>query len=337
MKKALSISFVYIGLVIGAGFASGREIFEYFNLPSQQDFTGIILASLCFGILSYIIMSLSKSMKTKTFDSFLEEAAPKSFPLVKAFMYAFMFCGFFVMLAASGTLFQDTLSMPFGFGVVLLALFCFSVFAFDLKGIVVINSVLVPLMIAGMTALCISSILTGIPTFSTVAELRNNSVISALCYVSYNTITAGAVLVPLSAQHSKKTIITSVLFSGAVLGLLIFIVWLALNTYYNTILDAEMPLLTLAAIHGKTIKLLYASVLFMALCTTAISHGFGVLSKFRFQQTSDRIIAAALFCLVAMPFAKLGFSTLISRLYSIFGYIGLLWTVFIVYKYMKTN
>ena len=45
MKKALNISALYIGLVIGAGFASGREILEYFNLKNQRDLSGIILAT----------------------------------------------------------------------------------------------------------------------------------------------------------------------------------------------------------------------------------------------------------------------------------------------------
>lgn len=335
MKQTLSISSVYIGLVIGAGFASGREIFEYFSIPSRYDITGVVLASICFGLLSYIIMSLAKKLGTNTFDQFIGEASPKAAPLIKVFIYSFMFCGFFVMLSASGTLFQNTLSLPFGFGVSLLSLFCFSVFAFDLKGIVTINNILVPLMLVGMTLLCVFSFLIGIPAFSSLGNIKNNFLISSLCYVSYNTITAGAVLVPLSSKQSSKTIIRASLISAAVIGILIFIVWLTLNLYYDTIFAAEMPLLNLAAFHGEIFKILYASVLFMALCTTAISHGFGILSKFHFKKSSDRIIVAALLCLVAMPFAKFGFSALIEKLYSAFGFLGLFWTAIVIYRYMK--
>ena len=45
MKQGFNLAFVYIGLVIGAGFASGREIMEYFNFPSGTDHSGIILAT----------------------------------------------------------------------------------------------------------------------------------------------------------------------------------------------------------------------------------------------------------------------------------------------------
>ena len=336
MKQILSISFVYIGLVIGAGFASGREIFEYFNIPSQTNVGGVALSTLWFGLISYIIMSLAQSLRANTFEDFIERVAPKAAPVVKIFMYAFMFCGFFVMLSASGTLFQDTLDTSFGAGVLALAGFCFAVFAFDLRGIVTINTILVPLMLVGMVILCITSALAGIPTFSAFDAIKNNIFVSGLSYVSYNTITAGTVLVPLSACQTHKHLSRSAILSASILGLLIFLVWLTLNLFYSDIYSAEMPLLELAAFYGDTCKSLYAAVLFMALCTTAISHGFGILSKFQFKKKSDRIIAAAILCLIAMPFAKFGFSVLIAKLYSVFGYLGLIWTGMVIYRFLKT-
>ena len=49
MRQGLSLAFVYIGLVIGAGFASGREIMEYFNVPTQSDHRGVVLATVVHG------------------------------------------------------------------------------------------------------------------------------------------------------------------------------------------------------------------------------------------------------------------------------------------------
>lgn len=335
MKQALNVSFVYIGLVIGAGFASGREIFEYFNIPSRTNFSGILLAALCFALLAYIIMSLAKSFGTFDFDDFIQCAAPKLAPLVKLFMSAFMFCGYFVMLSASGTLFENTFSLPFGLGVFLLSALCFLVFVFDLSGIVAINTIMVPVMIVGMSILCIFSSVCGLPAFSAFEKLKANPLVSSLCYVSYNTVTAGAVLVPLAKLASPKQLKTAAFISGGILGVLIFGVWFALNLCYNNFFHAEMPLLELAAFYGHIPRTLYAVVLFMALCTTAISHGFGILSKFHFKSRTDRLIVAAVFCLAAMPFAKFGFSVLVSKLYAAFGFLGIFWTAIVIFRYLK--
>ena len=335
MKKALNISFVYIGLVIGAGFASGREIFEYFSIPSRTDFSGIILAALSFSLLSYIIMSLARSFDTFEFDDFIKHTTPKLAPLVKLFMWAFMFCGYFVMLSASGTLFEETFSLPFGLGVFLLSALCFLVFVFDLSGIVTVNTIMVPIMIVGMSLLCIISSICGLPAFSAFENLKANPLVSSLCYVSYNTVTAGAVLVPLAKIASSKQLKHAAFISGGILGVLIFSVWFALNLCYDNFFSAEMPLLELAAFYGYIPRTLYSIVLFMALSTTAISHGFGILSKFHFKNRTDRLIAAAVFCLAAMPFAKFGFSVLVSNLYAAFGFLGMFWTALVIFRYLK--
>ncbi len=335
MKKALKISLVYLGLVIGAGFASGREIFEYFNIPSQTDFTGIILASICFAGLSYIVMSLARYMEATTFDEFIFKISPRLSPIFKLFMTVFMFCGYFVMLSAGGTLFEIALSLPSGLGILAVSIFCFVVFVFDISGIVAISTILVPIMIAGMLVLCVLSSVLGMPAFSFLESMKSNSFTSVLCYVSYNTITAGAVLVPLSKTATPRNLKDSAVFSGIILGCLIFAVWFALNIYYDVLFSAEMPLLELADLYGGALKKIYALILFMSLCTTAIGHGFGILSKFSFETKADRVVVTALLCLLAMPFAKIGFSELISKLYGMFGILGLFWTGLLVFKFLN--
>ena len=335
MKEVINISAVFIGLVIGAGFASGREIFEYFNIPSQSDFTGIVIATISFGAICYIIMQLAQKHQCSDFDSMLKILSGRFAPLIRFFMFAYMFCGFFIMMSACGVLAEETFGVSRQFGIWLLAFVCFCVFSFDIKGLVTFNVVLVPIMVAGMIYICLSSLLQPLPAFALLDKIKTNPLISALCYVSYNTITAGAVLVPLSITVNKKQLVSASAISAGVLGLLIFIVWLTMNIFFDHLLLSEMPLLELAADNGIFTTYVYTIVLFMALCTTAVSQGFGILSNFKFSKVSKRIFAAATLCLLAVPFAGFGFSTLVSRLYSAFGYAGLVWTGILIKQYIK--
>lgn len=335
MKQIINISAVFIGLVIGAGFASGREIFEYFSLPSTSDFTGIVIAAISFGAICYIIMHLAQKYQCCDFDSLLGLLSGRFAPFVKFFMFSYMFCGFFIMMSACGVLAEETFGVSPQYGIWLLALVCFCVFSFDIKGLVAFNTVLVPLMVAGMLFVCLSSLFQPLPAFALFGNIKTNPLISALCYVSYNTITAGAVLVPLSAAANKKQLLGASAISGGVLGLLIFIAWLTMNIFFDRLLLSEMPLLELAADKGNFTTYIYTLVLFMALCTTAVSQGFGILAKFRFTKTTHRIFAAAVLCLFAIPFAGFGFSSLVSKLYSAFGYAGLVWTGVVIWRYVK--
>lgn len=336
MKKILSISSVFIGLVIGAGFASGKEIFTFFCLPSQTNFTGIVLATISFGAVCFIIMELTQKCGSKTFDQMLERLCGSFTLVIKLFMLTFMFSGFFIMLSACGVLAKETFDLSPQWGIWFLALVCFAVFSFDVRGLVAINTVLVPIMLVGMTYVCLSAGLAALPVFSAFESIRTNPLISALCYVSYNTITAGAVLVPLSNAATRKQIIGASAVSSFVLGITIFLAWLCINHFYKGLADSEMPLLELAARDGEFSKRCYTAVLFMALCTTAVSHGFGILSKFSFKTTARRIATSAVLCLLAIPLASLGFSNLVSSLYASFGYVGIFWTGFIIVKFLKS-
>lgn len=331
MKDGIKIAFVYIGLVIGAGFASGREILEYFNMKTQTNPLPVIIAALLFGLVAYLILRRTVYLGISDFSLFVDKTAGKLSFIVKAIMYLFMFCGFFVMLSAGGELFSSAFPVSRKVGIFALCAICFSVFSFDIKGIVALNTVLVPFMLVGIVYLSVSSLLYSGAAVSTL-PLSDNMAVSAVCYTSYNTITAGAVLVPLYRSLNKRSIRTGVIIGSVILGLMIFIIWATLNIFYSRILYSEMPLLSLAAMRGKIYKIIYVFVLFASICTTAISHGFGILSRFHTKTVKGRVAAAGIFCLAALPFSDLNFSVLISALYSVFGYFGLIWLAILIFK-----
>ena len=331
MKNGLKIAFVYIGLVIGAGFASGREIIEYFNMKSQRNPFPVLLAIFLFATISYIILNKARREGISDFSEFVDKEAGKLAGFIKGIMYLFMFCGFFVMLSAGGALFKSAFGWDDKVGVVALSLICFLVFSFDIQGIVAINSILVPFMIFGATYLSVSSLLYSSETVS-VFSLSDNPYVSAVCYVSYNTITAGAVLVPLYSILDKKSVKVGAIVGSAVLGVLIFLIREALNIYYDRVLYSQMPLFDMAALRGEVYKMMYLGVLFTSICTTAVSHGFGVLSRFKFKTRKQRVLGSGIFCLAALPFSELNFSFLVSSLYLVFGYFGLIWLIILLIK-----
>ena len=53
MKNIFKIVFVIIGTLIGAGFASGQEIYVFFSSYGIEGFIGIIISSVVMGVLIY--------------------------------------------------------------------------------------------------------------------------------------------------------------------------------------------------------------------------------------------------------------------------------------------
>lgn len=333
MKRGLSLAFVYIGLVIGAGFASGREVMEYFNFPSRSDHSGIVLATFLLIVLCYIILHRANTAGVTTYEEYLSLVAGKMARPVKLFMLFYLFCGFFTMLAGSGALLSQNYMLPPIAGVLLLAGVCFLVLTFDLKGIVAVNTLLVPCMIAGILYLCITAALFGTASAFSLHRLTGGVLTSAICYVSYNTISAASVLVPLQKGMGMKEIRIAAVVGGFVLGLLILVIWAGQNLFFDALWNSEIPMLKLAAMTGRTQKQVYAAILFMAILTTAVSQGFGILCSFGVKKTKERCFLSGMLCFLAIPFALLGFSNLVAYLYAFFGVVGILWMGWVLLDY----
>ncbi len=335
MKQGFYLAFVYIGLVIGAGFASGREIMEYFNIPSGTDHSGIVLATFLLILICYIILRRAYLGNLQTCDQYLTAVAGRAAPFIKLFMFFYLFCGFFTMLSGSGALLSQSFLLPPLVGIFLLAGLCFLVLVFDLKGIIAANAIMVPCIIFGIVYICISAALFGTRSAFSFHGLTRGMLTSSVCYVSYNTISAASVLVPLQKGITSRGIRTAAVSGGFVLGLLILLIWSSQSLQFDRLWTSDLPMLKLAALSGRIQKHLYTLVLFMAICTTAVSQGFGILNFFSLRTRSQRLWGASIVCLAAIPFSLLGFSNLVAHLYSFFGVSGLFWTLWVLIDYFR--
>ena len=62
--------------------------------------------------------------------------------------------------------------------------------------------------------------------------------------------------------------------------------------------------------------------------TTALANGFGFINKN--YENKNKIVLSFLFCISAIPLAKIGFANLVGVIYPIFGFIGFMITLCIL-------
>ena len=331
MKNAFKIAVVYIGTIIGAGFASGREVLQYFNFPSTSSFMGVLLSSALFILVAFLICEKAVVESINDYPTYLRSVCGRATPFVNAFMLLYMFCGLFIMFAGCGELIYETSLFSKLDGIILLAVICFVTLCFDIKGIVVINYFLVPFMIFGIVYVTtISSVFAFADAFASSCVLTQQMALSAICYTAYNTVTAGAVLVPLTSGKSLKTIRIASFIGGFVIGILIFLVWLAQSINFDLIYRSSLPMTDLAAFCSRNCKRVYFCVLFCAVVTTAASLSFGLVSGISKHIKINKTLLSGIICISAIPFSLYGFSNAVKNVYSVFGYIGMLWIIWII-------
>ena len=88
---------------------------------------------------------------------------------------------------------------------------------------------------------------------------------------------------------------------------------------------------------GQGVEYIFFLVLLAAIFTTAVSNGYGFLTRLCAEFNLSYKSVIAFFMLAAVIVSQVGFSNMVSKLYSLFGYIGIFEVIIILYILLVTR
>lgn len=330
MKDILKVVFVIIGTMIGAGFASGQEIYLFFFSYGIEGIIGLFISSIMVGIVIYKTFKIVDKYGTRTYKEFLEillQKNKKIRPIINTIINIFILITFFIMIAGFGAYFEQELGINSLIGSSILAVVTFIIFMTSVKGVVKANELLVPILI-GFLAIIGMMNLKDIPIFELenyVIKTNSSSfLLSAVLYSNYNSILLIPVLLTLKNYiHDKKQIFKIAIISTIIIVLLSIVVFLLLVRVDVDITKLEMPAVYVVTNMFDLLKYVYGFIILGSIFTTTISLGTSFLQNVTKNKKSYTQIAGIM-CITSVLISKIGFSNLVSILYPIFGYLGLL-------------
>lgn len=330
MSNILKVVFVIIGTMIGAGFASGQEIYLFFFSYGIEGLIGIFISCLIVGIVIYKTFQIVNKYKIDNYKDFINILIKKDSklkPIINNVINIFILVTFFIMIAGFGAYFEQELGFNGLIGSTLLAIATFIIFMTSVKGVVKANEVLVPILIGFLVIIGIISIkeINWLEAGNYI--IRNNEgnfVLSAILYSSYNSILLIPVLLTLKEYiKDKKQIIKIATISTTILIILSIIIFMILINVDVDITQLEMPVVYVVSNMSKILRYAYGFIILGSIFTTAISLGTSFLQNVTKNKKNYTQIASIM-CITSVLISKIGFSNLVSSLYPIFGYLGLL-------------
>ena len=319
----LNSIFVIIGTIIGAGFASGREILTFFNVYNWFGFLGLIFSELIIGFIIYKSFRIIITENISTYHQFIDKIVGKSGFINTVFcniINIFLLISFIIMVAGFSAYFSQEFNIPYIFGATLIAILAFFTFLKSIDGIIKINSFFIPCLIFIILFLAIKNFHC-FSSFSTLTvEYNFNWFISALLYASYNLIIAFPILIGLKKYISNfKQAKTVSICVTLILILLSTILFFLIEFYFTEVYDLELPTVFIATQSGSFYRYICGFVILGAIFTTAISSGYGFLRNFNNLSKKHYTLLALTICLISIVLSNIGFSTLLSLLYPILG------------------
>lgn len=342
-SNILKVAFLYMATIIGAGFASGQEIIQFFSIYYKGGFLGIILAGVLFAAVGYIVLSKVYNERIKSYDEFL-------FPMMGYFLgrltefivMLFMSCVMSVMVAGLGNVLTSLTGIDYIYCVAISAAACLIAIMTNIKGIVALSSFLSPFLIAGIIFIgCYILLSKDTSVFSIaggVKKITNNWVVSSILYVSYNTILSVVILTGMLPYLKTKRVSTwSGIIGGGMLGITALILNAALYFFYPHSITSEIPVLGIIQNNSEFLAKMYSAVLIMAMFTSAVTSGYCLTERISNKMKVNYKVVAAILCALVIPLSSLGFSSLISTLYPVFGYLGLFMLFVLIFQFIKNK
>ena len=329
MKNILKIVFVLIGAIIGAGFASGKEIYIFFFSYGLKGIAGIIISIALMGIIIYYSLNIIVKNKITTYKEFLNNIFSKKKnsklkDIVNIIINIFIIISFYIMIAGFGAYFEEQFSINKIIGSIILAIFCYLILRKSTKGLIEISQILVPFLIIFILIIGILNILN--IDFSNLKNyiIENNNtnwLISAILYSSYNSILLIPVLITLNNSIEKeKNIKYIAIFTTLIITILSILLFLILTRVDVNISKLEMPAVYVISRIYPFLKMIYGAVLLASILTTAISLGNSIIQNVQ----KNKNIANLTLCITAILVSNFGFSNLVNTLYPLFGYLGII-------------
>ncbi|MDQ2086699.1 hypothetical protein RBH29_09705 [Herbivorax sp. ANBcel31] len=329
VRNIFKVSSIYIATIIGAGFASGKEIIQFFTSYYSGGFYGILLTGILFAFIGYIVLNKVYSERIQNYEEFL-------FPTVGWFLgwvmevivTLFMASVFCIMVAGVGSIVTDKIDIPFYYAIFVVTFICMIFFFTGIKGIVSLSTVTTPLLIAGILGIGTYIVLSKDSSVFNVAggfkDMTHNWVLSSILYVSYNSIISVVVMCSLLPYlKTKRTASAGGIIGGLVLGGIAIVLNYALYIFYPYIMSFELPVIGIVDMYGELMGSIYRIVLILAMFISAITAGYGFIERVSGKIKLSRRIVIPVICCMTMPLSSIGFSTLAEKIYPVFGYVGM--------------
>ncbi|MED1863036.1 hypothetical protein P4V41_06175 [Fictibacillus nanhaiensis] len=328
MKQILQIAATYIGTVVGAGFATGREIVEFFTRYGSAGFAGILISGFLFIVIGTKLMIMAKRLGATSFDEmnqYLFGAVASR--IVNVLMMIMLFGVTGVMLSGAGALFWEQLHLPFQLGIISTLLVTYFVMKKGIEGILWTNSLIVPIMIFFSIVLSVSmfDLFEGRQLFvdrDFAGDWR--WLVSSFAYAAFNLTLAQAVLVPLSQEANDESVIKWGGFLGG-LGL----TFILLNSHYvlysvPRVLSYEIPIAEIVGGLGVAVHYIFIIVIYGEIFSTLIGNIFGLAGALqRNIRVSNQVILIVLMT-GSYLLSQVGYSELLHYLYPVFGIIAII-------------
>lgn len=332
MKRILKIGSAFIGVIIGAGFASGQEVLQYFTSFGHFGTLAAIIATALFAYLGMTLTKLGSQMRTTSHKEVIYKISGRYLGVVVDYVIIFtLFSVGVVMIAGAGSILHQQFGLPPFIGSLLMSILIILTVMMNVQSVIAVIGSITPFLLIAIILISLYSLLTMEMSFAElhlIAQEQDSALphwfISAVNYVSFNIAVGAAMAIVMGgAEENERVAALGGLFGGLGIGILIVLSHLAIFAKVDKVATFDMPMLKIVNDISPVLAIFMSIILFGMIFNTAVSMFYAFVARFFDPKTKTFNLFVFVIVTVAFVASFAGFTKLVTFFYRLIGYLGL--------------
>ena len=344
MKRSLQIGGAFVGLIIGAGFASGQEILQYFTSFGAMGIIGGLIAAIVFAFLGMTLAQLGSDLQTSSHKGVIYHIGGRYVGLILDVLITFFLFGVaVVMFAGAGSTFNQMFGISPMVGSIIMVVLTITTLLLNVKNIINLIAMVTPYLMAIIFVILLYSLFTMDISWAEADVLAkqqpsaaSNWLMGALLYVSYNLAAGAALLIVMGGtEKDRKVAGLGGVFGGLMLGALIILINLSMFVKIDRVAGMDMPTLELAKQIHPVVGILMSIALLGMMYNTAVGMFYSFTVRFFAPEAKSFKPAVVVVGIAGFIASLVGFTTLVGKVYATMGYLGFALIITILLAWFK--
>ncbi len=350
ISRTIGIGGAFMGFVIGSSFASGQECMQYFTSFGVWGSLGAGLISMFLYIwfVSTIVEDGRKMILENSNNMYNFYLGKYLGFMLQIFTPIIMFMTYSLMISGTGSTFEEYYHIDGNIGRAIMIIATLGTVLLGLEKLLKIVGYIAPVLLIIAIIIGIVSIVNnpeGIAssdkTLSNLSVKSNfsNWALSGFMYGAYTVSCIVPYLTDIGKTTSKNRLdsFTGGIFGGGAFILAVMILNFGLLANIDSVYNLEIPSLYVAASINPIFGQIFSVLLLLGIYTTAVPMLYIVCNRISSNSKGIKYkIAATITAIVSIWGGQLSFSKMISILYPICGYVGIIIFMGMVYtKYIR--
>ncbi len=342
-KETIMVAFAFVGVVVGAGFATGQEIFQFFTSHGSYSIAGIIVTGLIITLAGVFVLNTGFTIQShnhsESIQYYLHPMIARIFDII---LTLFLFSLAMIMTAGGASTIHESFGLPYWLSSLLLVLFILMTLFLKFERLITVLGMVTPFLVIVVSIIAIYYFITGDVNFSAANRFNEQHGLSlgwwfdGLNYASLQIAAAFSFLSVMGGrmQHRQSALWGGIL-GGIIITLLLLMINLGLVTEFEHIQSVALPTLLLANHISPLLGTMMSIIMILVIYNTIVGLMYAFASRFTEPFTKGYFVLIIAMAIVTFICTFIGFISLIGKVFPIMGLFGFILLIPILYQGFK--